>query len=221
MSSSVGVADWARLGTATIADALDRHGLAGCVAGVGGLAAGASCCGPAFTVRYVPARSPGKADVGDFLDEVPGGSVVVIDNGGRVDCTVWGGIMCRVALARGVNGAVIDGACRDVAEARALGFPLFARAPFMRTGKERVKLQAVGERIALGGVVVEPEDLVRGDADGVVVIPVQRAPELLAGAQQIADAEARIVHAVEHGETLRAARAAQHYHRLQRGTEHG
>jgi len=218
---STSVAAWERLGTATIADALDRHGLAGCVMGVGGLAAGASCCGPAFTVRYVPARSAGEASVGDFLDDVPAGSVVVIDNGGRVDCTVWGAIMSRVALARGVGGAVVDGACRDVAEARALRFPLFARAPFMRTGKERVRLQAVGEPIALGGVCVAPGDLVRGDADGVVAIPAGRAPDLLADAQQIADAEARIVHAVGQGATLRAARAQQGYHRLQCGAEHG
>ncbi|EFL20598.1 DlpA protein [Streptomyces himastatinicus ATCC 53653] len=116
----------------------------------------------AFTVRYEPADAD-KGSVGDFLDDVPAGAVVVIDNAGRTDCTVWGGIMTQTAAVRGVAGTVVHGACRDVATSVEADYPLFRSGRFMRTGKDRVRLAAVGARLSLGGVPVAPDDLVRGD----------------------------------------------------------
>jgi len=206
----------AELGTATVSDALDRHGLPGSAAGIAPLAAGQRMAGPAFTVRYVPAGGrPGT--VGDYLDDCVAGQVVVLDNAGRTDCTVWGGILSELASAKGLAGTAVNGACRDVGRALALGYPLYSRGRFMRTGKDRVEVAGVNEVVALGDVQVRPGDLVVGDDDGVVVVPGDRVAEVLSAARSIAAAEARITSASLDGMPLAEARARHGYHRLQRG----
>ena len=133
--------EMAALPTAAVSDALDALGLPGALHGIGPLTDTARAVGPAFTVRFEPITDePGT--VGDFLDDVPAGAVVVIDNAGRTDCTVWGGIMTTLATAKGVAGAVVHGVCRDVATAFALGYPMFSAGRFMRTGKDRVRCVA-------------------------------------------------------------------------------
>jgi regulator of RNase E activity RraA len=84
------------LPTAAISDALDRLGLPGPLYGIGPLREGQTACGPAYTAAYEPVDSSGGT-VGDFLDDVPAGAMIVIDNAGRTDCTVWDGIMTQVA----------------------------------------------------------------------------------------------------------------------------
>ena len=133
--------------TATISDALDRLGRPGSMLGIAPLFDGARLCGRAFTVRYVTATSP-PGTVGDYLDDVGPGEVVVLDNGGRVDCTVWGDILTAMADNRGVAGTVIDGVCRDVQRALGLGYPIYSRGRFMRTGKDRVEVSDVGTPVS-------------------------------------------------------------------------
>lgn len=203
------------LPTAALSDALDALVLPGSVLGVAPLSPLAEVTGRAFTIAYEPADS-GKGSVGDFLDDVPPGAVVVIDNAGRTDCTVWGGIMTQTATARGIAGTVIHGVCRDVATSLDQGYPLFSCGRFMRTGKDRVRLAAVGTDLSLGGVPVAPDDLVRGDADGVVVVPAARLREVVELAERIEHTERDIVNAVREGRTLRQARADFGYHLLQR-----
>ena len=159
------------LSTAEVSDALDFFRLPGSVLGVAPVAGPARLFGPAFTVRFAPVDTAVAGTVGDFLDDVPIGAIAVLDNGGRLDCTVWGGIMSRVAAARGVGGTVVHGVCRDTAEAAAAGYPLYARARFMRTGKDRVQVEALQAPVSLGDVRVCPGDFVIGDADGVLVVP--------------------------------------------------
>ena len=207
---------FASLPTAAVSDALDALGLAGALHGIGPVAGAVRAVGPAFTVRYEPITDePGT--VGDFLDDVPPGAVVVIDNAGRTDCTVWGGIMTAVAAANGVSGTVVHGACRDVASAAALGYPLFAAGRFMRTGKDRVRCVAVQEPVVVGGVRIAPGDVVTADPDGVVAVAAEHAPAVAELAEHIERTEARIVAAVRAGSTLARARRDHGYHRLQSG----
>jgi len=114
-------------------------------------------------------RSPGGGTVGDFLDDVPPGAVIVIDNDGRTDVTVWGGIMTEIAAVRGIAGTVISGVCRDVSACLAQNYPLFSRGRFMRTGKDRVRLAAIGKPVTVSGIEIQPGTLVC--ADGVVAVP--------------------------------------------------
>jgi len=204
----------ATLPTAAISDALDRLALPGSLHGIGPLRAGQRSCGPAYTVRYEPSQDR-SGTVGDFLDGVPPGAVVVIDNQGRTDCTVWGGIMTQVASSSGVGATVINGVCRDVETTLSTGYQVWSAGRFMRTGKDRVRLAAVQEPIAIDGVTIRPGDVVRCDEDGVVVVPAERAAEVAALAQDIETVEGRIVAAVQLGANLAAARAAHGYHALQ------
>jgi 4-hydroxy-4-methyl-2-oxoglutarate aldolase len=205
----------AQFSSATVSDALDRLGRPGSLLGIAPLFDGARLCGPAFTVRYVTAGSP-PGTVGDYLDDVDPGTVVVLDNGGRTDCTVWGDILTAMADNRGVAGTVIDGVCRDVQRALGIGYPIYSRGRFMRTGKDRVEVSDVGRPVTVGGVQVRPGDLLLGDADGVVAVPRELTGEVAEICEQISAREEAILKDVLAGTSLAAARAAHGYHLLQR-----
>ncbi|MCS5524645.1 RraA family protein [Curtobacterium flaccumfaciens pv. oortii] len=200
--------------SASVSDALDALGLQGSIVGLRQVADVDAVTGPAFTVRYEPVDEQGGT-VGDFLDDVPPGSVIVIDNGGRTDCTVWGGIMTQAAQIRGIAGTIVHGACRDTLVCRTSGYPVWSTGQFMRTGKDRVRIAGVQEDLLVEGVCIRPGDLVVADADGVVVIPRDRAHEVLDRAIHIEDIEAAVAAAVHAGSTLRQAREDLGYHTLQ------
>lgn len=203
-----------RLDTATLSDALDRHGLNGQCYRIKPRSTDFRMAGRAWTLLYGPAGSP-PGTVGDYIDDVPPGSVIVLDNGGRDNATVWGDILTEVAHAKGIAGTVIDGINRDVALSLELGYPLYSRDNWMRTGKDRVQVEATGVPVNIGDVRVCPGDLVRGDADGVVVIPKEREDEVLASAEVIQQAEDAIRESVRAGMSLREAREKHRYHQLQ------
>jgi regulator of RNase E activity RraA len=206
---------YASLSTAEVSDALDKLGLPGSALGIGAVGTAARLLGRAFTVRYEPADLvPGT--VGDYIDDVPAGGVVVLDNNGRVDCTVWGGILTEVASHKGLGGTVINGVCRDADAAARFSYPIFSRGRFMRTGKDRVQVAEVGGAVSLGDVRVRPGDILLGDADGVVVVPHEREDEVLAIALRTRDFELRIIEGFRAGKRLKDARTEYGYHTLQR-----
>ncbi|HRK62747.1 MAG TPA: hypothetical protein PLN53_00030 [Terricaulis sp.] len=201
------------LDTATLSDALDRLGFAGQCAGL------KPCgdfrmAGRAFTLRYASAGQP-PGTVGDYIDDIPPGCVVALDNAGREDVTVWGDILTEVAHRRGVAGTAIHGINRDVRLCRELGYPIFSRGVWMRTGKDRVQVDATGEPISLGGARVRQGDILIGDADGVVAIPASEATRIIEAAEDIHHAEASIRAACRDGMRLDEARKAFGYHALQ------
>ncbi|GGJ39839.1 RraA family protein [Streptomyces brasiliensis] len=202
------------IGTSTLSDALDRIGLPGAVPGIVPFDARLRLCGRAFTGQYEPVDDTGGT-VGDYIDDVAPGEIVVLNNQGRLDCTVWGDILTYVSSSRGVGGTVIDGVCRDVRPSLQLDYPVFARGRSMQTGKDRVRLADTGRPVLLGEVTVAPGDIVVGDADGVVVLAAAEAERVLAVAAEIDEAEDRIRQSVAAGSRLDAARAATGYHRLQ------
>ena len=203
-----------KLETATLSDALDRLGINGQCAGIRPHDPGFRLCGRAFTVQYGPAGVP-AGTVGDFIDDVPAGEVIVLDNRGREDATVWGDILTEIAHRRGIAGTVIDGVSRDMALCLDLRYPIFARGRWMRTGKDRVQVEAVNRTVAIGGVRVAPGDIVRGDADGLVVLPREHEGAILEAAEEIGRAEDAIRAAVRDGKRLDVARAEFRYHSLQ------
>jgi regulator of RNase E activity RraA len=204
----------AKVDTATLSDALDKLRIGGQCLGIKPLLHGFSLTGRAFTLSYCPVADGGT--VGDFIDDVPEGAVIVIDNHGREDATVWGDILTMCAHRRGMAGTVIDGACRDTHLAIELRYPIFSRSYSMRTGKDRVQLEAVNRLVEVGNARVEPGNLMRGDSDGVISIPSSREGEVLDLAEQIQAAEERIRLAVSGGLRLDEARRQHGYHQLQR-----
>jgi regulator of RNase E activity RraA len=203
-----------RLDTATLSDALDRHGLNGQCYRISPRASSFRMTGRAWTLLYGPAGSP-AGTVGDYIDDVAPGSVVMLDNGGRDNATVWGDILTEIAHHKGIAGTVIDGINRDVSLCLALGYPVYSRNAWMRTGKDRVQVEATQVPINIGDVRVCPGDLVRGDADGVVVIAKDQEDKVLAAAEEIQAAEDAIRASVRVGMSLREARQLHRYHHLQ------
>lgn len=202
------------LDCATLSDALDRLGIAGQCYRIKPQDPQFRMTGRASTLLYGPAGVP-SGTVGDYIDDVAPGSVIVLDNSGREDVTVWGDILTEIAHRRKLAGTVIDGICRDVALCREIGYPVFSRGHWMRTGKERVQVEATNVPVNIGNVRVAPGDLLRGDADGVVVIPHDHEDDVLRVAEEIAAAEEQIRNAVRSGTRLDEARRQFRYHQLQ------
>jgi regulator of RNase E activity RraA len=210
----VNVARAAKLDTATLSDSLDRMGLAGQCHRIKPRSSSSRMTGRAWTLLYGPAGHP-PGTVGDYIDDLEPGTVIVLANGGREDVTVWGDILTEVAHKKGIAGTVIDGINRDVALALELGYPIYSRDNWMRTGKDRVQVEATQIPVSIGNVRVSPGDLMRGDADGVVVIPREFEDKVLAAAEQIQHAEDQIRTSVRAGMSLREAREKHRYHHLQ------
>ncbi len=204
-----------KLSVAAVSDALDRLGLHGACLGIAPLSTGYRLLGRAFTIKYIPVGVE-KGTVGDYIDDVPPGEVVVLDNAGRQDCTVWGDILTSIAHKRGIAGTVIHGVCRDITRSFDLRYPIFSRGRFMRTGKDRVQVAGLNVPASLGDVQVKPGDLLVGSDDGIVVVPREKEEEVLSVAQSIAEAEDRILSEALKGTRLDEVRKKYKYHELQR-----
>ena len=204
----------AALDTATLSDALDRLGVNGQCLGIKPLAPAFRMAGRAFTVLYGPAASP-PGTVGDYIDEVEPGSIIVLDNAGREDATVWGDILTEIAHRRGVAGTAINGINRDTALCLELGYPVFSRGQWMRTGKDRVQVENMQTPVNIGHARVCPGDIVKGDSDGIVVIPRAHEEAILLAAEEISRTEEHIREAVRGGMRLAEARRTFRYHQLQ------
>jgi regulator of RNase E activity RraA len=132
--------------------------------------------GPACTVKTYPGDN---LMVHKALDIAEPGDVIVVDTSGSSMGAVLGDLVSTKARHRGVAGFVVDGLIRDLAGIRALGdFPVFARGvtpigPLHRGPGE------INYPVSVGGIVVNPGDLIVGDLNGVVVVPREIAPELL------------------------------------------
>ncbi len=204
-----------RLETATVSDALDKLRIPGQCLGIKPRDQDFRLAGRAYTVLYGPVDSKNPGTVGDFIDDLEPGTVVVIDNGGREDATVWGDIMTFLAHRNGLAGTVIDGPCRDVRLCLDLGYPVFSRSYSMRTGKDRVQVDAEQVPVNIGDARVMPGDILLGDSDGVVAIPQSREDEVLSLAEKINGVEEEILALLKKGGRLNEARRELGYHSLQ------
>jgi 4-hydroxy-4-methyl-2-oxoglutarate aldolase len=203
-----------KLSIAAVSDAMDRLGIHGTCLGISPITYGYQMVGRAYTVKYLPVAID-NGTVGDYIDDVPPESVIVLDNSGRLDCTVWGDILTAVAHKKGLAGTVIDGVCRDVKQSLEVNYPLFSRGKFMRTGKDRVDAVAYNIPVSVGDVQVRSGDIIFGTDDGVLVIHQEKEKEILECAQMIEEKEERIRQEVMRGTPLKAARELFGYHQLQ------
>ncbi len=126
------------------------------------------------------------------------GDVLLIDAGGDIANAVIGGILTLAAAKMGVAGIVIDGAIRDVAEIRSRDFPVYARGVTHR-GPYKDGPGEINVPISIGGMVVNPGDILMGDQDGLLAIPPEDAAELIVKARGVLEAEARTIQAIEEG----------------------
>jgi len=173
-------------------------------------AAGPRIVGPAFTLRFIPARedlattaswaSPRSTRAA--IEDMPAGCIAVASAFDCADAGIFGDILCARMAQRGVKGLVTDGVLRDVSGVRASGLAVWSRgfaAPPSVSGLLFVGWQ---EPIGCGGVAVYPHDLIVADADGAVVIPAEYVDDVVKDGPEQERREAWIMHEVEKGAAL-------------------
>ena len=166
--------------------------------------------GPAFTLRFVPARedlatpaswaSPRSTRAA--IEDMPPGVVVVIDGLGCTDAGVFGDILCARMVKRGVAAMVTDGVVRDAVGVKATGLPVWCAgvaAPPSVAGLTFVGWQ---EPVSCGGVAIFPDDIIVADQDGAVVIPADIVEQVAAEGVEQERLEGWIVSEVERGVPL-------------------
>jgi RraA family protein len=183
--------------TAHLSDNMNRMAAGG--AALRPMHRGGKLCGPAFTVKVAQGDN---LMVHKAIDAAAPGDVIVVDAGGDLTHAIIGDIMASHAEKRGVAGFIIYGAIRDSAEIGARRFPVYAcgvthRGPY-KNGPGEINVP-----IALGAMVVHPGDIIVGDADGVVAVPLAHAGEILALAKAQLAKETATLKAIADGKVDR------------------
>ena len=181
--------------TSALSDALDELGVPGALSGIAAQREGQGrVCGRALPVKFErKGGDPGAyrfgGGVGRPLEKVlqtmQAGDVVVIDLDGAGNAAAWGGLASRLAQRRGVRGTVMWGACRDLEEIRAVGYPVWAVGVCPRRSRNEFTFGSINEPLRIGGVVIGPGDYIVADESGVVCVPRARAGEVLELAARI------------------------------------
>lgn len=193
-----------KLDACAVSDALDELGLPGATTGLRPMTTLGVVAGRAMTVEVGPRVSDDPAPhlATPAIEEADSSSVMVIASGGIRDVSSWGGVLSHAAQQRGVRGVVVDGDCRDVDEARDIGFAVYARGAVPITARGRIVQRSHGEPVTFAGIDVAPGDLVIADGSGVVFAPYDRAEEILDRAERIAGVEQRMTAAVRSGQPV-------------------
>jgi regulator of RNase E activity RraA len=167
--------------------------------------------GPAYTVRYVPIRedftdraspvSPGSRLHGK-LDQIPSGSVVMLDMGGDETSGAIGDVIAARFVALGVAGVVADGGMRDVSVIAGMKLPVWCKAAAPPPSPRSLLAVGTQETIGCGGVMVEPNDIVVADANGIAVIPRHLADDIARHGVEHEDVEVWIKTQIERGAPL-------------------
>jgi regulator of RNase E activity RraA len=177
-----------------VSDALDELGITGAIASstLKPTDARARVCGPALTVLNrplgVPVARAVQANV-SRLGEIEAhnlaqaGDVLVIQ--GVEGISSMGAISASIGRRQGEAGAVVDGAVRDVAHSRGIGYPVWSKGASPITGKWRIETVAINVPVSICGVPVKPGDLVVADEVGVCFVPHERVADVLAAVQRI------------------------------------
>jgi len=192
------VSRFAALPVANVSDAMSRMTAGG--ASLRPMHAGGVLAGPAVTVK---ARPGDNLMLHKALDIAEPGDVVVVDAGGDLTNALIGELMTAHAESRGIAGIVIWGAIRDAATIRANAFPVFA-AGVTHRGPYKDGPGEVNVPIAIEGMVIRPGDLLLGDDDGLVCVPIADAEQVLKTATAKHAAETAQMEKIRRGENPRA-----------------
>ena len=155
-------------------------------------------CGPALTVR---------CHTGDNLMLIKAismarpGDVIIADMGAAVDSGPFGEVLAVDCITHGIEGLVVSCSVRDSKEIAELGFPVFSNGLCIK-GTAKATLGSINHPISVGGQIVRPGDLVIGDADGIVIVPREEAPDVLKAAQERTAKEAGVMERLRKGESL-------------------
>jgi RraA family protein len=160
---------------------------------------GGKLCGPALTVRTAPGDN---LLIHKAIDMAQPGDIIVVDGGGALDAALIGDIMTSYAVSRQVGGFVIEGAVRDTEELAARDLPVYARGISPR-GPTREGPGEINVAVSIDGTVVQPGDIVVGDADGLVFVPPAQADALLKAVEALLAKEKALLAAIAQGKADR------------------
>ncbi|MEM2092048.1 MAG: RraA family protein [Candidatus Bathyarchaeia archaeon] len=192
---------------ADVVDALDRYGFHEKTlvsSEIKPLYSGIKAAGFAVTVQArrvqeeIPSMSPEeydrfaeewyrtRANYDHFMRAAGPGTIIAINADGCINVGFWGSMVALAAKAKGVEGVIIDGGCRDTWEIQYIKFPVFCRSRGRTevVGRLEIKPENINIPISIGGVTVNPGDIIIGDDDGVVVVPRRVAPQVLERAER-------------------------------------
>jgi regulator of RNase E activity RraA len=191
----------AKLDTCAVSDALDSLSLKGATWGVRPLWQCPRIVGRAVTMKIKPAglQQPTQHLGTAPIEAAQPGDIIVIDNGGKLEFSCWGGLLALSAKLKGISGVVIDGASRDIDEARELEFPVYARGAVPMTARGRVVQESYNQEIQFAGVQCRPGDLVIADGSGVVIIPREKEEAAVAAAESIFQKEQEMAAGIRKG----------------------
>ncbi len=206
-----------KLSTTNVSDALDALGYKGATYGIRPMMPNwGKCVGPAVTVKMTAAgETKAKHHLGvKAIEAAEQGDIIIIDNGGRIDTSCWGGILANGAKMKGISGVVIDGACRDLDDCVEIDFPVYARGTVVATARGRIMEEATNVMIQFGGVQVRPGDIVMGDRSGVVIVPQEHIEEVLDKAEALYTKEENMIRDIRNGQSMMDVDTKYNYEKM-------
>ena len=209
-----------RLDVCAVSDAMDKLGLPPSVSGLAQQSTQKRIAGQVVTYKLVPAaqvppHEGAPRHLGTTaIEAAQPGNVIVIEQRTGLDAGSWGGILSLAAQLRQVAGVVVDGPVRDIDEARAYDFPVYARGLTARTARSRVAEAFTNQPVRIGEVTVCPGDYVIADASGVVFIAAADIERVLKAAEMIVGREAAMAQALRAGQPVSQVMGADYEHML-------
>src|SRR5512133_87195 len=191
MSIEEAVNEFKQVPSGYITDAMTRLGLAGWSEGVAPVGKTARrFAGAAVTLKYGPKRGDGAKLPNQYevIRSCKPGEVLVLAAEGT-PCWLLGENVCHTAMYHGLGAVVVDGCIRDFDEIAERDLPVFARGAGIRPFMTHLELIAVNEPVFFAGAQIRPGDIVAGDGDGIVVVPAERADDVLLQVRDVAEIE--------------------------------
>lgn len=165
--------------------------------------------GPAVTVLLKKEEhklgAPASQGMLDAIDAAPQGSVYVIVLEGGGDVAGIGGLMATAMKARGLAGAVVDASIRDTPQIKKLQFPVFSIGVVPSTSINHFKFAGSNVPVTCAGALVNANDIVTADEDGVAVVPRAKAAEVLKKAQELDNTEHTMIPFIEKFRSIKEA----------------
>jgi 4-hydroxy-4-methyl-2-oxoglutarate aldolase len=206
-----------QLDTCALSDALDRLKLGTVVTGIAMQSGTGRIAGRAVTVKLgtgAPPEGIPKHLGATAVERAGADSVIVIEQRTGIEAAGWGGLLSLGASLRGVQGVLCDGPVRDIDEARALSFPVFAKSLTSRTARGRIVELGTDIAIKFADAAVNPGDYVVADGSAIIFVDAAEISRVLDAAETIAAKESAMAEALKQGEPIGKVMGANYEHML-------